>query len=96
MAFLPQSGWLLKMDKNSSDISDVVTETDGIYVCTCNLSIQEARGRGIYKDWEVEAISKCQDGGWKDGSLGKTIALQAKQENKLTRGPQFGSQHSES
>ena len=44
------------MDKNSSDISDVVTETDGIYVCTCNLSIQEARGRGIYKDWEVEAI----------------------------------------
>lgn len=44
------------MDKNSSDMSDVVTETDGIYVCPCHLSIQEARGRRIYKDWEVKAI----------------------------------------
>lgn len=57
MVFLPQFGRLLKTDKDSSDISDVVTEGDGICMCTCHFSIQgTGRGRRNYKDWEVEAI----------------------------------------
>lgn len=55
MVFLPQFGRLLKTDKDSSDISDVVTERWDICVhLSSRHSGHRGRGRRIYKDWEVE------------------------------------------